>query len=80
MVKRIRASVGLFRNMPVDFIRTVVPSPNSMARADRSVELLRAFLMNPPTRNARFLSQKAVIGLLPEELFGAVIWEGAGVA
>ena len=38
----------------------------------------QSFLTNPPTRSARFLSQKSAIGLLPEELSGAVISERVG--
>ena len=71
-VKRIWANVGSFRNVPVDFVRTVVPKTASQESS--SLERIREFLRARPTSNAWHLSEKAVIGLLPRELFGATIW------
>jgi hypothetical protein len=73
-VRRIHpAAVGRIENMPVDFVRTVVPALITPARRGTS-EHLRAFLRDPPTANATHLAEKAVIGLLPKRLFGEVIW------
>jgi hypothetical protein len=36
--------------------------------------LLRGFLQQKPTANAAHLSKKAVVGLIPEVLFGRIIW------
>jgi hypothetical protein len=72
-VKRIRATVGSFKDIPVDFIRTVIPARMCSPGQD-GVELLRAFLGKTPTDNARYLAKKAVIGLLPRKLLGRTIW------
>jgi hypothetical protein len=71
-IKRKKADVGSFEKIAVDFIRTVVPT--STRHDTQPLELLRSFLINPPTDNARHLAQKAVIGFLPRYLFGKVIW------
>lgn len=72
-VKRITVDVGHFTNMPVDFVRTLVP--DVLGTQFKSVEvLLRRFLETKPTNNAWHLSKKAVVGLLPESLFGEIIW------
>ena len=71
-IKQMKADVGSFEKVAVDFIRTIVPIPK--AHGIQPLEVLRSFLMDPPTDNARFLAQKAVIGLLPRCLFGKVIW------
>jgi hypothetical protein len=76
-VKRISATVGSFPNASVDFIRTVLPSARQAPGRENSIELLQTFLRNPPTGNALHLSKKGVIGLLPDKLFGMVIWEPA---
>ncbi|HWO28338.1 MAG TPA: hypothetical protein VNO32_06030 [Candidatus Acidoferrum sp.] len=73
-VKGIRAAVGAFDNIRVDFIRTVVP-PDPRKGDLKKVETLRAFLKESPTANAAYLAQKAVVGILPDNLFGLVIWE-----
>jgi hypothetical protein len=68
------ADVGAFPNVPVDFLRTVIPT--RLHRSDgNAVELIQAFLRKGPTSNARHLQRKAVVGLLPAALFGVVIWE-----
>jgi len=76
-VKSTLATVGSFENVRVDFIRTVVPGKARTSGPHTSIQLLRAFLREPPTENARHLAQKGAIGLLPEELFGVVIWDPA---
>lgn len=73
-VKRIQARVGAFQAVPVDFIRTVIPSRLCSVRPRGTVKLLQAFLSKTPTDNARCLAQKAVIGLLPRKLLGKTIW------
>jgi hypothetical protein len=78
-VKRIWATVGAFNNVPVDFIRTVIPWWLYTGQSHGPVELLRAFLGQPPTANAWHLAQKAVIGLIPQELFSMVVWPHAAV-
>jgi hypothetical protein len=72
--KRIVANVGSFQNVPVDFLRTVVPSSVAISKRVGPVEIVRAFLQQRPTPNARHLAAKAVVGLLPEKTFGVVIW------
>jgi hypothetical protein len=72
-VKRVIADVGAFQGAPVDFIRTVVPEGVASGARD-TVEQLRNFLRRQPTANARHLAEKAVVGLLPRELFGETIW------
>ena len=71
-VKRAIFDVGKFRQVPVDFVRTVVPGMKPDATA--LVEHLREFLQSKPTANATHLAEKAVIGLLPIDLFGVTIW------
>jgi hypothetical protein len=73
-VKSIVANVGAFENIPVDFARSVLPTRVRVPRgADRFLTLI-AFLEQAPTPNARHLAEKAVIGLMPRELFGVIIW------
>ena len=75
-VKRINATVGRFANIPVDFIRTVIHADDG--HANKSVAYrLRSFLEEQPTANARQLSKKAVVGLLPKKLFAKVLWRPA---
>ena len=73
-VKRITANVGNFKHAPIDFVRTVVPSSLCGSYEGDAEPLLRAFLHQKPTSNAKYLSQKAVVGLIPEALFGRIIW------
>jgi hypothetical protein len=71
-VKRIWATVeGFPGDMPVDFVRTVVPLIDDQQSIARSIQ---GFLTDGPTANARELSKKAVVGLHPKRLFGKVIW------
>ncbi|MGO9244021.1 MAG: hypothetical protein ACLQDC_04540 [Verrucomicrobiia bacterium] len=74
-VKRIRATVGSFHNVPVDFIRTVIPLKLCSPRQRDDVVLLQEFLRKAPTANARYLAEKGVIGLSPAKLFGKTIWK-----
>ena len=73
--KRVFADVGTFDNVPVDFLRTVVPSRVHVPKRAAAVEILRAFLRQAPTLNSRYLAKKAVVGLFPRELFGIVVWD-----
>ena len=77
-VKRIFATVGSFKNFPVDFVRTVVPS-HSIPNGGTTVQKLQSFLHRKPTDNASHLAQKAVIGLMPRRLFGKVVWMNSAV-
>jgi hypothetical protein len=72
-VRRVFVTVGSFKDAPVDFIRTVIPWW-LCNRFNNSVDLIGAFLRQHPTSNAQNLVEKAVIGLLPDELFGVVLW------
>jgi hypothetical protein len=72
-VRRIYANVGSFQDVPVDFIRSVVPMQNA-AQQRPVVNMLQVFLIDHPTSNAAHLSRKAVVGLLPAELLGTLIW------
>jgi len=58
----------------VDFVRSVVPERIVAAGGGNPVRVLRAFLDEEPTTNAYYLAQKAVIGLLPDFMFGTVVW------
>ena len=72
-IKRVHATVGAFEDVPVDFIRTVIPPRRSQVKqsvADR----VRSFLHERPTANALHLSRKAVVGLLPGKLLARVLW------
>ena len=72
-VKRVRGTVSGFGDVGVDFVRTVIPV-QLCAGVENPVELVRIFLLNPPTPNAQHLSQNAVIGVCPNALFGVAIW------
>jgi hypothetical protein len=72
-VRRIFTAVGSFEDAPVDFVRTVIPW-QLCDEFHNPGELVRAFLQRAWTSNAQHLAEKAVIGLLPEELFGVVLW------
>ena len=74
-VKRICADVGAFPNTPIDFIRTVVPKAQPHLKPDSAIKTVQKFLHDKPTSNACHLSQKAVIGLYPNEVFGEQIWK-----
>jgi hypothetical protein len=70
--KRTRATVGSFASVPVDFVRTVVPSCREPLAS--VVQRLRTFLTRRLTANAFHLAQKAVIGLSPRNVYGVVVW------
>lgn len=73
-VKPLIMEVPDFGIREIDFIRTVVPERFAQG-ADHSVSgVLQRFLQRRPTSNARFLTEKAVIGLIPEHLFARVVW------
>jgi hypothetical protein len=72
-VRRVCADVGRFEDVPVDFIRTVVPPAQGM-RGASATERLRAFLTARPTANAKHLSRKAVVMLLPSGQFAKAVW------
>jgi hypothetical protein len=72
--KRRIANIGSFQGVPVDFIRTVIPRRVVVPTNAPAFDVIRAFLNQRPTPNARYLAEKAVIGLLPVHLFGKVIW------
>lgn len=74
--RRIR-DVGSFSEVPVDFLRTVIPGRVIRPRHASPIQLIRAFLNQRPTDNARHLATKAVVGLIPADLFGVVIWPEA---
>ena len=73
-VKRLWSDVGKFKNVQIDFIRTLVPVCVENSSSKSEVEIIERFLVETPTSNARHLSQKAVVGLVPEDLLGAIIW------
>jgi hypothetical protein len=73
-VKRIYADVGAFPHWAVDFIRTVIPARRRTAKQS-AIERIRAFLRERTSSNARHLSSKAVIGLLPRRYFATVLWQ-----
>jgi hypothetical protein len=77
--KRIHSDVGRFKNIPVDFLRTVVPAKIRVAKTAGRLAMLAAFLQQGPTPNARHLAKKAVVGLMPKAMFGVIIWQPADV-
>jgi hypothetical protein len=66
--------VGSFHQIAVDFLRTVIPIRVVRPRRSSTIRVIQAFLDQRPTDNARHLARKAVIGLIPADLFGVVIW------
>ena len=73
-VKPYKANVGDFSNAQIDYIRTVVPNAQPHLKPDSAIQTVQKFLRRKPTSNAYHLSQKAVIGLYPDEVFGKQIW------
>jgi hypothetical protein len=71
-VYRIKHSVGAFNEMPIDFIRTLIPINLQRSNAD---ETIQEFLRKKPTANANHLANKAVVGLIPKSLFAQIIWQ-----
>ena len=72
--KRIVTDVVSFDNIAVDFLRTVVPVRIKGPRPTGVITLLRTFLEQAPTANAKHLARKAVVGLFPREIYGKAIW------
>jgi hypothetical protein len=72
-VKRIICAVGQFPRLPVDFIRTVIPMHVESGSACPA-RIIRAFLRTRPTKNARHLAEKPVVGLYPKRIFAVVLW------
>lgn len=70
-VKSTHTTVGSFQDVRVDFVRTVIPK---LSATSIPTERIRHFLTSRPTPNAAKLATKAVVGLLPEHLFGVAIW------
>ena len=73
-VKREYACVATFPEMPIDFIRTTIPGAQPHTEPEAAIQTVQEFLRSRPTPNACHLSQKAVIGLYPDEVFGEQIW------
>ena len=75
-LKCYKADVGDFPNAPIDYIRTVVPNAQPHLPPDIAIQTVQKFLRdNPkPKSTAWYLSQKAMIGLYPDEVLGKQIW------
>ena len=73
-VKSYYVDVGAFPNVSIDFIRTVVPKAQPHLKPEVAIQTIQEFLHSKPTSNAWHLSQKAVIGLYPDEVFEEQIW------
>jgi hypothetical protein len=73
-VYNITANVGGFSAASVDFIRTVIPHRVCQKINQGRIGLIRCFLSLAPTDNAKKLSQKAVVAIWPDDIFGAIIW------
>lgn len=73
-VKREYACVAAFSEMPIDFIRTTIPGTQPHTEPEVAIQTVQEFLRSKPTPNACHLSQKAVIGLYPHEVFAEQIW------
>lgn len=74
-VFRIESNIVDFGEIPIDFIRTVVPY-NIANTIDNPVSIIKRFLEVCPTSNAYNLSKKAVVGLFPSNILGKIIWPG----
>lgn len=71
-VKEIYSPIGSFpREMKIDFVRTLIPHDEN--EVDEETLILN-FLNERPTSNAWNLSQKAVVGLIPDNIFTKVLW------
>ncbi len=73
-MKREHACVAAFSEMPIDFIRTTILGAQPHLEPEVAIHTVQEFLRSKPTPNACHLSQKAVIGLYPDEVFGEQIW------
>jgi len=73
-VKSFPEKVPDFGVRRLDFIRSVVPARIVDANKPNVTNILRRFLGERPTSNSKYLAEKAVVGLLPERIFGKVIW------
>ncbi len=73
-VKHEYECVASFPEVPIDFIRTIVPGAQPHLEPEAAIQTVREFLRSKPTSNASYLSQKAVIGLYPNEMFEEQIW------
>lgn len=73
-VKRVYETVGNFPEIPIDFIRTVIPNITPSSDPRKVNDTVQQFLRSPSTPNARHLAEKAVVGLSPTELYALQIW------
>ncbi|HET8580750.1 MAG TPA: hypothetical protein VFL31_07105 [Nitrospiraceae bacterium] len=72
-VRRLPRQIDRFGKRQVDIIRTVIP--RRITRNNRGgIAVIRAFLVDKPTQNAKHLAQKPVIGLLPKAILARVVW------
>ena len=69
---KIKKEVLDFGTRRIDFIRSVVP-PKCIDSGSKT-EIIRNYLRMKPTKNSRYLAEKAVVGLLPESIFGELMW------
>lgn len=76
-VKRVHTTVGSFPERPIDFIRTVIPDVDMPFGPNAIIKTVQEFLLTSPTANAWHLSQKAVVGLSPDDLHAVQVWPSA---
>lgn len=69
-----KADVGSFSNVPVDFLRAIVPGAQPPTTPEDAVDTVREYLTAGRTVRARKLVKKAVVGLMPKEVLGKRIW------
>lgn len=72
--KAYREDVPGFGTRRCDVLKTVIPKriPRTEGPVD---EILKSYLNSTPTKTAHHLAEKAVVGLVPEDIFGEVIWD-----
>jgi hypothetical protein len=70
--------IGDFDNIRVDCFFTVIPflSWEGKIPANDEVRKIRLYLDDKPAGASSKLSEKAVVGLIPEKIFGKAIWVG----
>lgn len=72
--KRRWETVPNFGERACDLLKTVVPE--EIQGTNESVEqIIKTYLESTPTSMSSYLAEKAVVGLLPEDIFGEVIWK-----
>jgi hypothetical protein len=67
-------NVGDFKNMQINFMRTVIYPYLFEKNRNNIVKVIQDYLTGDITRNSSNISKGAVIGLYPEKYFQTVFW------